>query len=151
MSAYQPSRIPKAEESSLSASDIIYFWEWNLVRVWCNKRYILKLGFTSASSLSCHSLDSLMLQLSSLAHFCVVCFSQRLWAVQSDARVLQLGSRAGWHSQDLWWLPRRPAHPHCELAPFHLWNSLPYDDRHSVSTSSFKQALKTHLFKSAYN
>ena len=31
------------------------------------------------------------------------------------------------------------------------WNSLPYDVRHSVSTSSFKQALKTHLFKSAYN
>ena len=31
------------------------------------------------------------------------------------------------------------------------WNSLPYDIRHSVSTSSFKQALKTHLFKSAYN
>ena len=30
------------------------------------------------------------------------------------------------------------------------WNSLPYDVRHSVSTSSFKQALKTHLFKSAY-
>ena len=29
------------------------------------------------------------------------------------------------------------------------WNSLPYDVRHSVSTSSFKQALKTHLFKSA--
>ena len=31
------------------------------------------------------------------------------------------------------------------------WNSLPYDVRHSASTSSFKQALKTHLFKSAYN
>ena len=31
------------------------------------------------------------------------------------------------------------------------WNSLPYDVRHSVSTSSFKQALKTHLFISAYN
>ena len=31
------------------------------------------------------------------------------------------------------------------------WNSLPYDVCHSVSTSSFKQALKTHLFKSAYN
>ena len=31
------------------------------------------------------------------------------------------------------------------------WNSLPYDIRHSLSTSSFKQALKTHLFKSAYN
>ena len=30
------------------------------------------------------------------------------------------------------------------------WNSLPYHVRHSVSTS-FKQALKTHLFKSAYN
>ena len=30
------------------------------------------------------------------------------------------------------------------------WNSLPYDVRRSVSTS-FKQALKTHLFKSAYN
>ena len=30
-------------------------------------------------------------------------------------------------------------------------NSLPYDVRHSVSTSSFKQALETHLFKSAYN
>ena len=30
------------------------------------------------------------------------------------------------------------------------WNSLPYDIRHSVSTSSFKQALKTHLFKSEY-
>ena len=30
------------------------------------------------------------------------------------------------------------------------WNSLPYDVRHSASTS-FKQALKTHLFKSAYN
>ena len=31
------------------------------------------------------------------------------------------------------------------------WNSLPYDVRHSVSTYSFKQALKSHLFKSAYN
>ena len=31
------------------------------------------------------------------------------------------------------------------------WNSLPYDVRHSASTSSFKQALKTHLFKFAYN
>ena len=31
------------------------------------------------------------------------------------------------------------------------WNLLPYDVRHSVSTSSFKQALKTNLFKSAYN
>ena len=31
------------------------------------------------------------------------------------------------------------------------WNSLPYNVRHSVSTSSFKHALKTHLFKSAYN
>ena len=31
------------------------------------------------------------------------------------------------------------------------WNSLLYDVRHSVSTSSFQQALKTHLFKSAYN
>ena len=31
------------------------------------------------------------------------------------------------------------------------WNSLPYDVHHSVSTSSFKQALKIHLFKSAYN
>ena len=37
-------------------------------------------------------------------------------------------------------------------------NPVPSDDmvtlsdvRHSVSTSSFKQALKTHLFKSAYN
>ena len=29
------------------------------------------------------------------------------------------------------------------------WNS--YDIHHSASTSSFKQALKTHLFKSAYN
>ena len=27
-----------------------------------------------------------------------------------------------------------------------LWNSLPYSLRHSVSTSSFKTALKTHLF-----
>ena len=27
---------------------------------------------------------------------------------------------------------------------------LPYDVRHSASTSSIKQALKTHLFKSAY-
>ena len=31
------------------------------------------------------------------------------------------------------------------------WNSLPYDVRHSVLTSSFKQAIKTHLFKSVYN
>ena len=31
------------------------------------------------------------------------------------------------------------------------WSSLPYDVRHSVSTSSFKHALKIHLFKSAYN
>ena len=31
------------------------------------------------------------------------------------------------------------------------WNSLPYDVRNSVSTSTFKQALKTHLFRSAYN
>ena len=30
------------------------------------------------------------------------------------------------------------------------WNSLLYDVHHSVSTSSFKQALKTHLPKSAY-
>ena len=37
-------------------------------------------------------------------------------------------------------------------------NPVPSDDmltlsgvRHSVSTSSFRQALKTHLFKSAYN
>ena len=28
--------------------------------------------------------------------------------------------------------------------------SLPYDVCHAASTSSFKQALKTHLFKSAY-
>ena len=31
------------------------------------------------------------------------------------------------------------------------WNSLPYDVRQSVSISSIKKALKTHLFKSAYN
>ena len=31
------------------------------------------------------------------------------------------------------------------------WNSLPYDVRHSASTASFKQALKIHLFRSAYN
>ena len=31
------------------------------------------------------------------------------------------------------------------------WNSLLCNIHHSASTSSFKQALKTHLFKSAYN
>ena len=31
------------------------------------------------------------------------------------------------------------------------WNSLPYEIRHSVSAPAFKSALKTHLFKSAYN
>ena len=31
------------------------------------------------------------------------------------------------------------------------WNSLSHDVRHSVSTSFFKQAVKAHLFKSAYN
>ena len=30
------------------------------------------------------------------------------------------------------------------------WNSLPYDIRHSPSLFSFKKALKTYLFKSAY-
>ena len=34
---------------------------------------------------------------------------------------------------------------------FSFTGPLPCDVRHSVSTSSFKQALKTHLFKSAYN
>jgi hypothetical protein len=31
------------------------------------------------------------------------------------------------------------------------WNSLPYEIRHSDSAPAFKSALKTHLFKSAYN
>ena len=31
------------------------------------------------------------------------------------------------------------------------WKSLPFEVRHSALASSFKQALKNHLFKSAYN
>ena len=41
-----------------------------------------------------------------------------------------------------------------ELFLSQAWHSVQnslYDIHHSVSTSSFKQALKTHLFKSAYN
>ena len=38
----------------------------------------------------------------------------------------------------------------CTAGPV-LWNALPRDLRESVQLTSFKQGLKTHLFKSAYN
>ena len=61
--------------------------------------------------------------------------------VRSGLRLLDRAADHAYWSEQPWAVN--------ELYP--QWNSLPYDVHHSESTSSFKQALKTHLFKSAYN